>query len=296
MRSVASTVSQAYLIAGASGMLGTALQRVCAGRGLRWEAPAEAEFDITDAAAVEGVVDVFAASLGDWERGVLVNAAAYTDVERAEDDPETAYRVNERGARILAEAARGAGLGFVHVSTDFVFDGLKLGPYTEDDRPNPVSVYGASKLAGEVAVASSKEDALIVRTAWVFGPGGRNFPTKIIEAASVRGVLSVVTDEIGSPTYTLDLAAGILGLAAAGASGIIHLAGRGSCSRYELAEEVLERAGIKCRLEPVSAKDFPAKARRPANSVLDCGKAASFGVRMPSWPDSVERFVRNDLR
>ncbi len=281
----------ALLVAGAGGMLGTALQRVAAARGIRIEAPSESGFDITDEAAVARVVAAFADGLAPGESGVLVNAAAYTNVERAEDEPELAYRVNEEGARIVAEAARERGLGFVHVSTDFVFDGAKVGPYTETDAPNPLSVYGASKLAGERAVARAYPGALTVRTAWVFGPGGVNFPTKILGFAAKRDTLSVVTDEAGSPTYTIDLAAGILGLADAGASGLFHLTGSGSCTRFDFAGAILAAAGMTRHLEPVKAAAFPSKAARPANSVLDCAKAAAFGVTMPHWRDALERFM-----
>ncbi len=277
------------LIAGRGGMLGTALQSVCAGRGIPCEAPPERDFDITDEATVRAVASAFAERAG--RAGVLVNAAAYTNVERAEDDAETAYRVNERGPRLLAAAARDAGVRFVHVSTDFVFDGTKDGAYTEDDAPAPLSVYGASKLAGEIAVSAAMPGALIVRTAWVFGAGGANFPTKVLELASRLPALTVVTDEHGSPTYTPDLAAGIVGLIEAGASGLYHLAGSGACSRYELALEILRLAGIDTPVEPVTADAFPTKAARPANSVLDCSKAAALGVVLPEWRDALARFV-----
>jgi dTDP-4-dehydrorhamnose reductase len=220
-----------------------------------------------------------------------VNAAAYTNVERAEDDAGTAYRVNELGARLLAEAARDAGLGFAHVSTDFVFDGAKWGAYVETDPTDPLSVYGASKLAGERAVAQAYPGALIVRTAWVYGPAGENFPVKILRAARTHPSLKVVTDEVGSPTYTIDLAAGLIALADAGAAGIFHLVGAGSCTRYELAVEVLRLAGLEVPVEPVIAATFPSRAARPANSVLDCGKAAALGVRMPEWREALARFV-----
>jgi len=280
-----------YLIAGASGMLGTATRRVLVARGVEFLAPDETEFDITDDRAVAGVTGRFGAMLAEGEDGVLLNAAAYTNVERAEEDAERAFAVNEHGARVLARAARDAGLRFVHVSTDFVFDGTKVGAYTEADEPNPLSVYGASKLAGEVAVAQADPDALVVRTAWVFGPGGVNFPTKILDLAQRMPVLRVVTDEIGSPTYTLDLAAGIIGLVDARARGVFHLANAGSCSRFELAEEVLRLAGLNPTLEPVLTGEFPSKAARPANSVLDCSKAAALGVTMPSWRDALARFA-----
>ncbi|MHB1323610.1 MAG: dTDP-4-dehydrorhamnose reductase [Coriobacteriia bacterium] len=280
-----------YLIAGGGGMLGTALQAVLSERSLAFSAPSEKQLDITDETGVRAAVGAFSASLATGERGVLLNAAAYTNVEAAEDNVEIAYRVNQDGARILAEAARDASLGFMHVSTDFVFDGTKPAAYTEDDEPHPLSVYGASKLAGERAVAAAYPEALVVRTAWVFGPGGVNFPTKILAAAETRDTLSVVTDEVGSPTYTPDLAAGIFGLVDAGASGLYHLANAGMCSRFEMAEEILRLARLERRLVPVTANAFPLKAARPANSVLDCSKAASLGVSMPAWRDGLARFI-----
>ena len=277
------------LIAGAGGMLGHALQAVCQQRGRDFFAPVESEFDITSVQEVSRVVTSFAAL---HPGGVLVNAAAYTNVERAEDDPETAFAVNRTGARLLAHAAARAGMAFVHTSTDFVFDGTKEGPYTEDDEPNPLSVYGVSKLAGEHVVLSANPTSLIVRTAWVFGPFGANFPTKILERASGSIAITVVNDEVGSPTYTLDLAAGILDLADAGARGIYHLAGSGSCTRDEMAREILRLAGLgSVKVMAVPASTFPSKAARPANSVLGCSKAAALGVTMPDWHDGLARFL-----
>ncbi|MDZ4655865.1 MAG: dTDP-4-dehydrorhamnose reductase [Coriobacteriia bacterium] len=278
------------LIAGAGGMLGTALQRVLAERGSEVVAPAEADFDITDDERVRAVVGAFADDGG----GVLVNAAAYTNVEAAEDAPDVAFLVNETGARILAQAARDAGLAFVHVSTDFVFDGTKDGAYTEDDEPNPLSVYGTSKLAGERAVLEAHPEALTVRTAWVFGPAGENFPVKILRAARERDALQVVDDERGSPTYTMDLATGILGLIDHGAKGLYHLAGSGSCTRFEFAAEILKLAGANIPMEPVPHGHFSSKVARPRNSVLDCSKAARVGVTMPPWQDALQRFMCAD--
>lgn len=282
------TTGRPVLIAGAGGMLGTALQQVLGERGTPFTAPPEGDFDITDREAVAFLVKVFGAASPD---GVVVNAAAYTNVERAEDDAQSAYAVNEGGALLLAEAARDRGLGFVHVSTDFVFDGAKSGAYVESDPVNPLSAYGASKLAGEVAVATEYPEALIVRTAWVFGPSGVNFPVKILRAARERSALQVVTDERGSPTYTIDLAVGILGLVAAGASGLYHLAGSGACTRFEMVAEIVRLAGLATTLEPTTSASFPTRAHRPANSVLDCSKAASLGVVMPHWRDALERFL-----
>jgi dTDP-4-dehydrorhamnose reductase len=273
-------------------MLGTALQTVLSARGARFDAPAEGGFDITDAAQVAVRVRDFAHLLETDERGVLINAAAYTNVERAEDDETTAYAVNDTGAANLARAARDAGIGLVHVSTDFIFDGAKTGAYNEQDEPNPLSVYGASKLAGERSVLEADPSALIVRTAWVYGPAGVNFPVKILTAAREGRALKGVTDEVGSPTYTLDLAAGLLDLEDAGATGLFHLAGAGSCSRYELACEVLKLARLDVAVEPVLSGSFTVRAARPANSVLDCTKASVLGVMMPTWEDGLRRFLK----
>jgi len=282
-------VTGLLLIAGAGGMLGHALQIVCGQRERSFFAPVESEFDITSVADVSRVVRAFAELHPD---GALINAAAFTNVERAEGDPETAFAVNRTGARLLAAAAARAGLPFVHVSTDFVFDGTKDGPYTEDDEPNPLSVYGLSKLAGERVVLSANPTALIVRTAWVFGPYGANFPTKILERAAGSIAVTVVNDEVGSPTYTLDLAAGLLDLLQARARGIFHLVGSGTCTRDEMAREILRLAGLgSVEVLPVPASTFPSKAARPANSVLDCSKAAGLGVTMPDWHDALARFV-----
>ena len=284
--------ASAYLVAGAGGMLGTALQRVLTQRGAVFSAPSEGDFDITDPVVVRQQVGEFAAHLGPDTSGVLLNAAAYTNVEGAEDNENLAYLVNAQGPAILARVAREQGLAFAHVSTDFVFDGRKHGAYTEADDTNPLSVYGASKLAGELAVVQEYPEAVIARTAWVFGPGGMNFPVKIVAAARTRPSLSVVTDEIGSPTYTLDLAAGLLALVDAGASGLYHLAGSGSCSRYELARETLLLAGLgDVEVDPVTSDAFPMKAARPLNSVLDCSKALAIGVTMPEWTDALSRFA-----
>jgi dTDP-4-dehydrorhamnose reductase len=277
------------LIAGSGGMLGTALRHVCAEKGFTAFAPDENAFDITSPEAVAAAVGSFVQEHPD---GAVVNAAAFTNVDAAEDNRELAFLVNQFGASLVAETAAAKGLPFVHVSTDFVFDGTKDGPYTEDDEPDPLSVYGASKLAGELAVEAVYPTALIVRTAWVFGLGGANFPTKILDRARDADSIRVVSDEVGSPTYTVDLAAAILDLLGLGASGLFHLAGSGWCSRDELAREVLRLAGrAEVEVLPVSSATIASKAPRPANSVLDCSKAAALGVRMPDWREALGRFI-----
>lgn len=307
------------LIVGAGGMLGTALQRAARRQGYVPRAYTEAELDITDRMAVlETVAEFTARAARAGARGAVVNAAAYTDVERAEDEAERAYLVNEEAAGWLAAAAWDHSLAFVHVSTDFVFDGTKTGAYTETDRPNPLSVYGSSKLAGERAVLTAHPSALVVRTSWTYGLGGDSFPVKILRRArvltsaagkdaaaagtagdhampSAAPVLQVVVDQVGSPTYSVDLADGLLALLSVGTAGIYHLTGTGSCSRYELAMETLRLAGFTVpddlTVEPVPGAAFPAKAARPGNSVLDCAKAAELGLRLPAWQDGLDRFV-----
>ena len=279
------------LITGATGMLGSALTSLCCELGVECHPCAEADLDITDAGAVLSTAGLFAARGG----RLIINAAAHTDVERAEDDEARAFAVNDRGARNVAEGAARCGLGLVHVSTDFVFDGTKKGAYTEEDEPHPLNAYGRSKLAGERSVLEVFPGALIVRTAWVFGPGGNNFPKKILDLARTRAQLQVVDDEIGSPTFTIDLARGILQLYAGQASGFFHLTGSGSCSRYEMAQEIIRAAGLSTDLVPASSRAFPTKAQRPLNSVLSTDRARSLGVHMPPWQDSLRAYVLDYL-
>ncbi len=287
----------AFLISGAAGRLGTAMQRVLteradAGASVRFMAPPKTEFDITSPHDVACHVRVFAEGLAQGERGVLVNAAAFTDVERAEDHPELAYRVNAEAPTVLARAAREAGLVFVHVSTDFVFDGTKVGPYLETDEPNPLSVYGASKLEGERAIAEAAPSAIIVRTGWLFGPGGADFPTKILAAARDHRELNVVDDEIGSPTYSIDLADGIVSLVMRGAQpGIYHLVGSGTVSRYDMALRILQLAGVDVAVSRAHAADFPTRALRPRNSALDTGKAQALGIALPDWRSALAKYI-----
>lgn len=289
------TSTPAYLVVGAGGMLGSALQGVLTSMNAPFVALTENDLDITDETLVFDEVADFCyrhAKHSDCRRVVVINAAAYTNVERAEDEPDRAFAVNAEAPQTLAAACLERGCRFVHVSTDFVFDGRKTGPYTESDEPNPVSVYGASKLEGERRVAARYPDSLIVRTAWVFGANGVNFPVKVIATARERGSVAVVTDEVGSPTYTADLAAGIVGLELAGGAGLYHLVGAGECSRFELATEALRLVGLGAvPIEPALSAQFPTKAERPKNSVLDCAKAAALGVTMPPWQDGLSRFI-----
>ena len=282
------TPAPRFLITGAGGMLGQAIGRTLTSQGIDHVGFTHSDLDVTDADAVREAIARFVSA----PETVVVNAAAYTDVEAAEDHTEDAYAVNGAGAANVASACAAEGARLVHISTDFVFDGEKPGPYTEEDEPNPLSVYGSSKLAGEEAVVSLMSTALIVRTAWIFGPGGANFPSKILARARDGHELRVVDDECGSPTYTVHLARGILALARARAEGVYHLTSQGSCTRFEFAREIVAGVGLVASVVPVKTDDFPTKALRPRNSVLDCSKASALGVELPPWPEGLDSFLQ----
>jgi len=235
--------------------------------------------------------------------GVVVNAAAYTAVDRAESEPEAAMRANRDGPAALARYCAEAGIPLIHVSTDYVFDGAKGAPYVEDDPTSPTGIYGASKLAGEQAVLALCPRAIVLRSSWIYAPYGRNFVLTMLNAAQKTDRLRVVADQRGCPSSAEDLAAAILGIASRlrdewqpGWSGIYHAAGSGETTWHGLAEAVFEAAARHGRPRPVveaiATADWPTPARRPADSRLDCGKLADiFGVRLPEWRPSVARTV-----
>lgn len=207
---------------------------------------------------------------------LIVNAAAYTAVDAAESDPRAAFAANAYGARTIAAAAGRNGVRLVHLSTDFVFDGLNRSPYPPDAVLTPLSVYGTSKAAGELAVREALPDALIVRTAWIYAAQGRNFVTTMMRLMRDEGPIRVVNDQIGTPTHARSFAAGLWALAATGARGLWHLTDGGSASWHEFATAIAEEAlarGLLAqtpRIEPIATADYPTAARRPAYSVLDC--------------------------
>jgi dTDP-4-dehydrorhamnose reductase len=244
------------------------------------------EVDIADLDAVERFVR-------DARPDLVVNAAAYTDVEAAEDNPAAAFQVNETGAGNIGRASCRAGAPVVYYSTDFVFDGAKSAPYMPDDTPAPLCVYAESKLAGEAATRAANERHCIIRTAWLYGPGGNNFVEKILRAAQARPSLTVVEDEIGSPTYTLDLAEATATLASVGGSGTFHVVNGGSCSRYEFARKIVELGGLDTPVTPCSAGAFSMKATRPLYSVLSNDKYETLtGKPMRGWQDALAGYMQ----
>jgi dTDP-4-dehydrorhamnose reductase len=263
------------LITGASGMLGLDVQSTATALGHEFVALPRAELDITDAAAVEQAT-------ADAAPDAVINCAAYTNVDGAESDEQTAQRVNGAGAGNVARAAAAAGAWTVHVSSDYVFDGTKAEPYVESDPTNPLSVYGASKLAGEQAVAAAAPGRhTIVRSSWLFGAGGPCFPATILKLAAERDELNVVDDQRGCPTFTPDLARALLELAGVQPEGVFHASASGQCSWYEFAREIVSGAGLPCTVRPCTTAEFPRPAPRPANSVLRSER----GTRLPVLRD-----------
>jgi dTDP-4-dehydrorhamnose reductase len=275
------------LITGAAGQLGRALLEE-AGR-LGWEAVATdlEELDITDAGSV-------GEQLRRVKPGALINAAAATRVDDLEGDPDLAISVNALGPRNLAVACRRLGIKIVHISSDYVFDGTKAGPYLEWDSPNPLSVYGLSKLLGEEWVRQQCPDHFIVRTAWLYGTGGPNFVTAILGRARLiqpEEELLVVHDQRGNPTSTLALAPQLLALAETQAFGTYHATCQGEATWYEFARLILEEAGVSARLTPCDTAAFPRPAPRPRNSVLDNRLLRILALDlMPDWQEAFRHF------
>jgi len=274
------------LLVGARGMLGTDLNAVLAKRH-EVIAPDRRSVDITDEEAVRRCVEAA-------EPDVIVLAAAYTDVERAEDDPETAFLVNETGTRHVAVAAQAADASLIYFSTDFVFDGKKGTAYTESDEPNPISVYGRSKLAGEKQAELAPRHC-IIRTAWLYGPKKANFVEKIVGLAREQRRLSVTADEIGSPTYTLDLARAVDGALEKRMTGLYHVTNAGWCSRYDFATEIVKLAGLSnVVVERAAPGETATKAARPTFGVLSnvlWEKAG--GPPMRHWKDALRAYLRD---
>ncbi|WP_224718600.1 dTDP-4-dehydrorhamnose reductase [Pectobacterium versatile] len=270
------------LLTGANGQLGRCFQdRLPAG----WEilATDAAELDITDLKQVEEAVKAF-------QPNAIVNAAAYTAVDKAESEPELAEKINVTGPENLAIAASEQGIRLVHVSTDYVFDGNATEPYHEDSATNPLSVYGKTKLAGEQAVAKTSPEAIIIRTAWVFSEYGNNFVKTMLRLGKERDTLNIVGDQRGCPTYAGDLAQAIIALLQQNATGgIYHYSGDQEVSWYEFAQAIFSVATRKSilnkapELTSISTEQYPTAAHRPTYSTLWCAKIQSLGIKLSDW-------------
>ncbi len=271
------------VVTGAQGMLGQAVVATARERGHDVIALTRADLDLTDADAVGAAID-------SARPEAVVNCAAWTDVDGAQEREFEATAINGAGAGNLARAAASAGARLVHVSTDYVFDGNASEPYIESDPVGPRSAYGRSKLAGEREVLAAGADHAIVRTAWLFGAGGRNFVDTMLTLGAQRDELRVVDDQVGCPTWTGHLAPALLTLAEGGSTGIFHAASRGRCSWFELARAAIERSGLSCAVLPTTTAEFPRPAPRPAFSVLGTERGDD-ALTLPAWQDGLDAFL-----
>ena len=273
------------LVTGAGGMLGQDVASVA--RGLKHEVVAltRDDLDITDPRRVERTIA--------RERpGAVINCAAWTDVDGAEQNEEQASRVNGEGAGFVASAAANVEAKTLYVSTDYVFDGSKKGPYLESDETNPIQAYGRSKLAGERATALADSRSFIVRSSWLYGPGGGNFVETMLRLGAGDAPVLVVNDQVGSPTYTGHLAIGLVRLIDSTAYGVHHMAGTGSCSWYEFALEIFKTAGVEAKVMAATSDMLDRAATRPANSVLECGREAP--IRLPEWRRGLADYLERE--
>lgn len=275
------------LVTGAKGQLGTDLMNELEKRGIEGIGADVEEMDITDAEACKNVISQSGAD-------AVIHCAAYTAVDAAEDNVELCRRINGEGTRNVAVACRDAGVKLMYISTDYVFDGQGTRPWEPDDKRNPLNVYGQTKYEGELAVEELLEKYFTVRIAWVFGVAGKNFIKTMLRLGKERGAVSVVNDQVGSPTYTYDLARLLVDMIQTDKYGRYHATNEGLCSWYEFAQEIFRQAGMDdVKVTPVSSDEFPAKAKRPANSRMSKEKLTRNGFElMPTWQDALGRFLK----
>ena len=274
-------------IFGATGMLGKALLR-------QWTedditAISSAQADIRNADQVRTAIEH---SRPDW----IVLAAAYTDVDGCEINPTLASAVNTHGAVNVAKAAARAGSKLLFVSTDYVFDGKNSSPYEVTDPRNPINAYGRSKAEAEEKLREILSDCCIVRTSWLFGPGGKCFPDTILKVAANRNEIEVVNDQRGCPTYTLDLADAIIQLCRSDASGIVHATNSGDCTWFDFAKEILRQAGVSTMVKPTTSDKYVRPAERPKYSVLSATSLGGYGIEMRAWQETLPDYLSERTR
>ena len=273
------------LVTGFAGQLGHDVAAELADRGISCVAADKADFDLTNCESVKGFVRA-------CNPDVIIHCAAYTAVDKAEEDSATCYNVNINGTRYICDAASENQAKIIYISTDYVFDGDKSEPYEVDDITSPQSVYGTTKLQGEHVVRNSTSKHFIVRTAWVFGANGNNFVKTMLRLGAERDTLNVVCDQYGSPTYTKDLARLLCDMALSDKYGTYHATNEGFCSWADFACEIMHKAGLNARIVPIPSSDYPAKAKRPMNSRLSKQKLIENGFSpLPDWQDALGRYL-----
>jgi dTDP-4-dehydrorhamnose reductase len=274
------------MIIGATGMLGSQVAIEYQERNATVYCPSHEELDITNCEQVHTTIEKIRPVL-------VVNCAAYTDVDKCEVEKDIAFLINGLGPRYLALACRKFESAFVHISTDYIFNGQAKRPYQIYDTPCPINVYGASKLFGEASVREIGGKSFITRTSWLFGPNGKNFVDTIINLARQRDEMKIVNDQMGSPTYTVDMAKVIADLASTKIYGTYHITNSGFTTWYGMASKIVSAAGLKRNVNPCTTQEFPRPAPRPAYSVMDPFPLQQvIGYKMPTWEDAVERYVK----
>lgn len=268
-------------------MLGRDVERVARGRGHDVFALTHEALDVTDSRAVDACV-------ARRRPETVINCAAWTDVDGAEDRERDATRINNEGAALVAAAAESEGASVLYPSTDYVFDGSKRAPYVESDMPSPISAYGRSKQAGETAVAISNPRHFIVRTSWLFGCGGGNFVETMLRLGGEQPEVLVVSDQIGCPTYTSHLATALVDLVEGEAYGIHHVAAEGTCSWFEFAQEIFDQEGLETRVMSATTDMLARKARRPTYSVLRSERGDA--VQLPHWREGLASYLAERRR
>lgn len=273
------------LVTGTKGQLGYDVVNELEKRGHTAVAVDIEEMDITDAVSVERVIT-------EAEVEAVIHCAAYTAVDAAEDNVEICRRVNAEGTENIAKVCKKLDLKMIYISTDYVFDGEGERPWEPDDERHPLNVYGQTKYEGELAVEKYLEKYFIVRIAWVFGVNGKNFIKTMLKLSETHEELNVVDDQVGSPTYTYDLAVLLVDMVESDKYGRYHATNEGLCTWYEFAKEIFRQAGVEVKVNPVTSDMFPAKEKRPKNSRMSKEKLDANGFhRLPTWQDALERYL-----
>ena len=275
-----------FFITGVNGQLGYDVKRELLERGYTdILAPTRVDLDITNEDAVKKMIR-------EYRPSVIFHCAAYTAVDKAEEEQEKCYQVNVLGTKYLTEAAKEVGAKIIYISTDYVFDGTKEGLYQVEDKVNPVNYYGKTKYLGENFVREY-DNHIIVRISWVFGINGKNFIRTMLNLAESHKELNVVCDQIGSPTYTKDLAGLLVNMFLSNVKGLYHVTNEGYCSWYEFAEFIFKESRKKVKVHPILTKDYKTIAKRPLNSKLSKESLDDIGMkRLPEWQDAVKRYIR----
>ncbi|MGG2024810.1 dTDP-4-dehydrorhamnose reductase [Gottfriedia sp. S16(2024)] len=273
------------LVTGYGGQLGYDVVLECERHGLNVKGCARQELDITKRESVFSIVD-------SYKPDVIIHCAAYTAVDKAEDDKENCWNVNVEGTRYLVEAAKKHHSKFIYISTDYVFNGNGESPFNEDDQPGPIGYYGLTKYEGEKVVQSLIENYFIIRVSWVFGVNGNNFIKTMLRLSETRNELNIVEDQIGSPTYTVDLAILIVDLIKSDKYGIYHATNEGFTSWADFAKEIFKQTDSKTLVKSIASEDYPTRAARPKNSRLSKQKLVDNGFQsLPSWQDALARYL-----